>query len=87
MATVQVNLPEELLKAADVPDDRRSEEVSKLLALELYRERAVSLGRAAELCGLPVAEFMAFAGGREVELDFGPDDLDEDRRTLEGLGR
>ena len=65
----------------------RAGAVSKLLALELYRERAVSLGRAAELCGLPVAGFMAFAGGREVELDFGPDDLDEDRRTLEGLGR
>lgn len=74
MATVEIKISDELLKAARVPEERRSEEVAKLLALELYRERVVSLGRAAELGDVSIAEFMEFAGEREVELDFGIDD-------------
>lgn len=37
-----------------------------LLALELYRENQVSLGRAAELCQTSVEAFMVFAGRHEV---------------------
>jgi predicted HTH domain antitoxin len=85
MATVEIKISDELLKAARVPDGRRSEEVAKLLALELYRERAISLGRAAELGGVSVAEFMEFAGEREVDLDFSAEDLEQDRRILESL--
>ena len=85
MATVEIKISDELLKAAKVPDERRSEEVAKLLALELYRERAISLGRAAELGGVSIAEFMEFAGEREIELDFGLEDLDQDRHLLESL--
>jgi predicted HTH domain antitoxin len=85
MATVEIKISDELLKAAKVPEERRSEEVAKLLALELYRERAISLGRAAEFGGVSIAEFIDFAGEREVELDFSMEDLEQDRRTLESL--
>lgn len=85
MATVEIKISDELLKAARVPDERRSEEVAKLLALELYRERAISLGRAAELGEVSVAEFMEFAGEREVELDFGVEDPQPDRLSPERL--
>jgi predicted HTH domain antitoxin len=85
MATVQVELPDELLRAAGVPVDRSSQAVADLLELELYRERAVSLGRAAEPCGVSIAEFMEFAGDREVELDFDADGVDQDLRNLENL--
>jgi len=50
METVDVKLPSELLKAANLEESRLSEEAARLLALELYREDKVSLGRAAELC-------------------------------------
>jgi len=85
MATVEIKISDELLKAAKVPQERRSEEVAKLLALELYRERVISLGRAAELAAISTAEFMQFAGEREIELDFDLDDLERDRLTLESL--
>ena len=87
MATVEIKISDELLKAAKVPQERSSEEVAKLLALELYRERAISLGRAAELGGVSIAEFMQFAGEREVDLDFDLDSLERDRETLEGLSQ
>ncbi|MBI1791092.1 MAG: UPF0175 family protein [Acidobacteria bacterium] len=48
METVHVELPAALLKAADLDAANISEEASRLLALELFREDKVSLGRAAE---------------------------------------
>lgn len=61
MDTVDVKLPSELLKAADLEQGSLSEEAARLLALELYREEKVSLGRAAELCQTSIAAFMDFA--------------------------
>lgn len=62
-----------------------SREVAKLLSLELFREGAVSLGRAAELCDVSQAEFMHFAAEREVPLHYTLDDLEEDRKSIESL--
>ena len=81
MTTVQVDLPAELLQAARI----QAHEAPKLLALELFREGAVSLGRAAELCGVAQAEFMAFAAEREVVLHYTLEDLEQDRRLIERL--
>jgi len=43
-----------------------SDEAARSLALELYREDQVSLGRAAELCQKPLAAFMDFAAKHGV---------------------
>ena len=63
-----------------------SVEAARLLALELYRQDKVSLGRAAELCHAPLEQFMEFAGRHSVPLHYGAEELEEDRRTLERLG-
>jgi predicted HTH domain antitoxin len=90
MVMVQVDLPEELLRAAGVCAKTHSpasvsREVAKLLALELYREGSVSLSRAAELCGVSQAEFLQFAAEREVSLHYTLDDLEQDRKIIENL--
>ena len=81
MTTVQVELRGELLQAARI----NAHEVPKLLALELFREDAVSLGRAAELCDVPLAEFMDFAAAREVPLHYTEEDLVQDQLLIERL--
>jgi predicted HTH domain antitoxin len=86
MQTVRVEIPAELVVAAGLNADDLSAEAAPLLALELYREDRVSLGRAAELCHLPVERFLEFAGRHNVPLHYGAVDLEEDRRTLERLG-
>lgn len=85
MATVQIELPEELLRTANVSGEQPSLEVAKLIALELFRQHAVSLGRAAELCGIPVEELMRFAAEREVPLHYSLEDLESDRETVKCL--
>jgi len=66
METVDVKLPPELLRVANLEQQNPSQEAARLLALELYREDKVSLGRAAELCQTPVAAFMDFAAKHGV---------------------
>ena len=86
MQTVRVEIPAELVVAAGLDADNLSAAATRLLALELYREDKVSLGSAAELCHMPVEQFMEFSGRHKVPLHFGVNDLEEDRRTLERLG-
>ena len=51
------------------------------LALEKYSKRLVSLGRAAELAKLPLADFMIIAGERNVPLNYSADSLEKDFRA------
>jgi predicted HTH domain antitoxin len=85
MNSVQITVPVELLDAAGVNPADVSRESSRLLALELFRENKVSLGRAAELCEMPVEAFMVFAGEHEAPMHYGTSDPEEDRLTLERL--
>ena len=83
---MDVKLPSELLKAANLEESRLSEEAARLLALELYREDKVSLGRAAELCQTPLAAFMDFAAKHGVPpLRYSFEDLEEERHTADRL--
>ena len=86
MQTVRAEIPAELVVAAGLDAGSLSVEAARLLALELYREDKVSLGRAAELCHIPLEQFMEFAGRHNVPLHYGADELEEDRRTLDRLG-
>jgi predicted HTH domain antitoxin len=85
MATVNVELPAEL--AAQFDPNRVSEEAARLLALELFREEKVSLGRAAELCEMPLAAFMDYVASHGVSpLRTTFEELEEERRSIERLG-
>ena len=84
--TVRVEIPVELVLAAGLDAGNLAVEATRLLALELYREDKVSLGRAAELCHTPVEQFMEFAGRHNVPLHYCAKELEEDRQTLERLG-
>ena len=83
MKSVQVQLSEELIAAAELSSSNPSADALRLLALELFREDKVSLGCAAELCETPVEAFMVFAGKRQVALHYGIAELEEDRRTFQ----
>ena len=62
------------------------ETVGIKLALQLYREDKVSLGRAAELCQTPVAAFLDFAAKHGVPpLRYSFEDLEEERKAAERL--
>ena len=66
MATTDLTLPTELVLAAKLNEDNISQETAKIVALQLFRDRTVSIGRAAELCATPLAAFMDYAAAHGV---------------------
>jgi predicted HTH domain antitoxin len=85
METVRIELPSALVRAADLEQKNLSQEAARLLALELYREDKVSLGRAADLCQTPLAAFMDFAAKHGVPpLRYSFQDLEEERQSTDG---
>lgn len=86
MGMITISLSEDLVRAAKLGDGDVSRETAKLLALELFREEKVSIGRAAELAEVALAEFMDFAEKHGVHpLNYGTDELAEDLQTLSKL--
>ena len=86
METVPIQLPAELLRVANLEEGNFSQETARLLALELYREDKVSLGRAAELCQTPLASFMDFAAKHGVPpLRYSIEDIEEEHRTADRI--
>ena len=84
MDTVHVEVPSELLKLANLEPSNLSEEAVRLLALELFREEKLSLGRAAELNRTPLAAFMVFAARHRVPpLRYAGGDLEKERLVLD----
>ena len=82
-----LELPADLIRIAQFDTSDLSKEAARLLALELFREGRVSIGRAAELCQTPLAAFMDFAAHHEVSpIRYGERELEEDRRASAELG-
>jgi predicted HTH domain antitoxin len=87
MSAVNLELPADLVLAARLDNGDVSKEAAKFIALELFRENKVSLGRAAELCRTPLAAFMEFVAAHGASpIRYTDAELDEDRRTLAELG-
>lgn len=88
-ARVPDNLYEEIEKVQDEEKTDMSTTVKRLLeegienwkisnAVERYRRGDVSMGRGAEIAGVPVWEFMEILEARGVELDYTKEDLEDD---------
>jgi predicted HTH domain antitoxin len=78
-----LELPADLLQVvSQLNSGDLAQETAKLLALELFREDKISMGRAAELCHTPLAAFMEFAADRKVPMQYGIAEWEEDRRAV-----
>src|SRR5271165_411681 len=88
MQTQSLELPAGLLQViSQLNAGDLAQETAKLLALELFREDKISMGRAAELCHTPIEAFMEFAAQHDVPLHYGIGELEEDRRTWPSSAR
>lgn len=86
METKPLELPTALLQVvSQLNGGDLAKETAKLLALELFREDKISMGRAAELCHTPLAAFMEFAAEHKVPIHYGIAEWEEDQRTVAKL--
>ena len=85
MSTVQVELAAEFFALANVGDPTPSRSAAKLIALELFRERRISAGKAAELAQVSLDEFLEWAARRGVPQNYTETDWEEDQAVAREL--
>ena len=82
-AMTTLEIPQGILDAAHLSlADLRLE-----LALALYAQQRLSLGKARELAGLSLWEFRQWLGLRRIEAHYDTADLQDDIKTLRERGR
>jgi predicted HTH domain antitoxin len=78
---VKVELPDAALEGTGM-----TPEIAKLeVAVALYRDRKVSMGRAARIAGMHRPEFQRELGKRMVTVDYDVPDFEDDLMAIEKL--
>jgi len=80
----QLSIPRSVADALALPEGRKKKELQRELAVTLYREEMLSLGKARELAGMSKQEFGQLLGERSVKRHYGPEELEEDLRYAKG---
>ena len=75
-------VPKELKNIFNVPEEELSREALKSIAVELYREGRISMGKAAEIAGVSKIEMMGILREKKVPLQYSEEDLEEDMKAL-----
>ena len=77
-------MPKEFSLLCKIDEEDIPAFIRKLVALELYREGKVSLGKASEIAGLSVWEMMSLLKERRIPLNYSIKDFEKDLELLEG---
>lgn len=93
---IAARIPESIVKDIDYVAQEENTDKSKVirvllsaavkdkltdLALEKYSKREISLGRAAELAKMPLADFMVKAADRKIPINYSIESLEKDFRA------
>jgi len=81
-ATAYLEIPQEVLDSARMT----AGELLVELAVHLYEQGRLSIGKAHELAGLSLWEFRQLLGLRHIAPHFEVEDLEQDLETLRHLG-
>ena len=79
---MRVELPDSALEGTGMTPETAVLE----LAVALYRDRKVTMGRACEIAGLPRVRFQRELARRGVTIDYSVADLHDDLEALRSVG-
>ena len=82
-STVSFEIPREILHASRLT----AEELRRELALHLFEQDKLSLGKARELAEMSVWDFQQLLGSRGISVHYDVESYENDRETLSELGR
>jgi predicted HTH domain antitoxin len=84
MNGVVIDVPESVVRAIRLPEAEQPARLRLELALSLYAQNLVSLGKAAELAGMGRLELAKWLEERRIPRHYSEDELDEDLRYARG---
>ena len=70
-----------------IPQYGKRKQIKVELAVSLYAQNRLSIGKARELAGMSLWEFRQLLASRRISAHYDADDLKEDITTLHELGR
>ena len=83
---LEVKLPREValaMRTAGLEETALPDEMRKALAISLFRRGLFSIGKAAELAGVPLAEFMELLAENRVPVaEFSPEEVERDAAAI-----
>lgn len=82
MQTISVDLPRDLINIFKIRERDFPYAVLETLSVELYREGLISVGKAAEIADVSIWEMQEILTKRKIPINFYPEDLEKDIRTL-----
>ena len=82
---IMVEIPDDLEVILKIDKKDIPKAVKLYLAIELYRERKISLGKASEIAGISKEEMMKVLSRKGIPISYDIDDLTEDIKRLECL--
>ena len=88
MLSLQVNLPSDLLSLLRVSQQDFEQEIQHWVVLELFRTRKISAGKAAQIAGLSLYEFMDLTRQHDVAwVDYTDHELEIELHEAATLGK
>ncbi len=82
---VIMEFPEDIIKILNIPKDKLSSELKVQIALYLYEKGKLSFGKARQLSGLSLWEFMDRLRDYQIPLKYDVEDFKEDLETIKEL--
>ncbi len=82
---VTLEFSEEVVSILNIPKNRLPFEIQVQLALDLYEKGKLSFGKARELSGLSVWEFMERLRKNRIPIKYDIADFENDLETIEKL--
>jgi predicted HTH domain antitoxin len=84
--SVQLRIPESIVRAIRLPEKRLEGELLRELAVALYAQEVLSFGKARDLAALSKYEFGQLLGRRGIERHYGLEELEDDLRYAAPAG-
>ena len=82
---ITVELPEDVIRILNIPKDELSSELRVQIASYFYEKGKLSFGKARQLSGLSVWEFMERLKDNQIPLKYDVEDFKKDLETIKEL--
>lgn len=87
MASVTIQIPDELPSSLHRLPSELEQDVKLAAAIDWYRQGLISQGRAAEIAGVPRADFLEALAERKVDIvQVEPDELEQEAKRARSGG-
>lgn len=81
--TISLDIPSDILLALNESEDKLKNEIKILLAIRFFQQEKLTIGKAAQLCGLSRLEFESLLSENEISIsNLTLDDIISDSKKL-----